>query len=494
MADMEFQDRKRDLRYIIIGAGMAGILAAIRLKEAGDNNFIVYEKGDKLGGTWRDNRYPGLTCDVPAHAYTYSFAPNPDWSAFFSPGPEIREYFENVAVQYGVRDTIRLNTEVMRCEFSDADGRWHVTLQDGTADVADIVIAATGVLHHPNVPDIPGLKDFKGAAFHSARWDDSVPLDDRRIGVVGTGSTGVQIVSALSTRASNLVHFSRSPQWIMPVANFPYNEDERKAFREDVAKIDAIRYGEEYWGGIRRFNKAIIEPESSQMHEIEEIVSKNLEESVRDPVLREKLRPNYRAACKRLVYSPDYYDAVQRSDVHVETGAIEQVEENGIRMKDGTLHELDVIALATGFKADRFVRPMVVTGRGGRDLDKVWERRPSAFLAVSIPDFPNLFLLNGPTGPVGNFSLIDIAERQWGYISHLLNKLRAGECTQVSASHDAMADYEVRRIDAAKKTVFGSGCSSWYLDAEGVPSSWPWSYDAFAEAMEAPQLENYELR
>lgn len=491
MAKQEMETGHRRLRFAIIGAGMAGLLAGIRLDQKGDADFTIYEKGDTVGGTWRENRYPGLTCDVPAHAYTYSFAPNPEWTQFFSPGPEIQHYFERIADDYRLRDRIRFNSEVTDCRY--VDGRWHIETSDGCKDIVDVIIAATGVLHHPNIPAIPGLKDFGGNSFHSARWDDSVALDGRRIGVIGNGSTGVQIVSALSTRASTLVHFQRSPQWIMPVQNFIYSETDRHAFRSDVSKIDAIRFGEEYWAGIRRFNKAIIEVDSPEMAEIEGVVLRNLEDNIQDPALREKLRPDYRAACKRLIYSPDYYEAVQRPGVIVETGAIERVEVTGVRMKDGTLHELDVLVLATGFKTDRFVRPIKVIGRGGNNLDDAWALRPTAYYAITVPDFPNLFLLNGPTAPVGNFSLIDIAERQWDYIDQLLDLLRDGTCSAIAAKPEAMADYEERRIAAAKRTIFGSGCTSWYLDAQGVPQTWPWSYDHFAQSMAAPRMEDFEL-
>lgn len=491
MAKQEMETGHRRLSFAIIGAGMAGLLAGIRLDQKGDADFTIYEKGDTVGGTWRENRYPGLTCDVPAHAYTYSFAPNPEWTQFFSPGPEIQHYFERIADDYRLRDRIRFNSEVTDCRY--VDGRWHIETSDGCKDIVDVIIAATGVLHHPNIPAIPGLKDFGGDSFHSARWDDSVALDGRRIGVIGNGSTGVQIVSALSTRASTLVHFQRSPQWIMPVQNFIYSETDRHAFRSDVSRIDAIRFGEEYWAGIRRFNKAIIEVDSPEMAEIEGVVLRNLEDNIQDPVLREKLRPDYRAACKRLIYSPDYYEAVQRPGVIVEMGAIERVEVTGVRMKDGTLHELDVLVLATGFKTDRFVRPIKVIGRGGNNLDDAWALRPTAYYAIAVPDFPNLFLLNGPTAPVGNFSLIDIAERQWDYIDQLLDLLRDGTCSAIAAKPEAMADYEERRIAAAKRTIFGSGCTSWYLDAQGVPQTWPWSYDHFAQSMATPRMEDFEL-
>lgn len=476
-------------RFIVIGAGMSGILSAIRLKEAGQTDFVVYEKGSSIGGTWRENRYPGLTCDVPAHCYTYSFAPHADWSAFYAPGPEIKAYFEKVIDDFAVRDFIRLNHEVTACEWDGS--RWQVTLADGTRDSADIVIAASGVLHHINDPAIPGKESFAGAMFHSARWDDRVALEGKRIGIIGNGSTGVQIVTALADVASALVHFQRSPQWVMPVQQFAYSDEDRAAFRADPGRIDAIRFGDDYWNGIRRFNSAIVDPDSPAMREIEELCSRNLEESVRDPALREKLRPNYRAACKRLIYSWSYYDAVQKANVDVEVGQIDRIEPDGIRMNDGTFHLLDVIVLATGFRADRFIRPTTVKGASGADLDDFWKERPTAHYAVTLPGFPNFFMLNGPTGPVGNFSLIDIAEKQWDYLAQLMEPILRGEAQTVEPTAEAHADYDRRRTEAARQTIFGSGCTSWYLDKDGVPLTWPWSYDAFAEAMARPVPDEY---
>ena len=484
-------ETQKRLRFVIIGAGMAGMLAGIRLKERGDHDFTIYEKGDGVGGTWRENHYPGLACDTPAHSYTYSFATNPEWSAFYAPGPEIRAYFEGVADRYDLKSQIQFNSEIASCRF--VGGRWHIATSDGREDVADVVIAATGVLHHPNVPDIPGLKDFSGPVFHSARWDHSVLLEGKRIGVIGNGSTGVQIVSAVSQVAGKLTHFLRSPQWIMPCPDLKYSDEDKAAFRDDPSKIEEVRNGPEAAARRARFTAAIIDMDSPELEEIQTICERNLEESVRDPILREKLCPDYRAACKRMVFSAHYYNAVQRPNVDVAPGAIERVEANGIRMKDGNFYELDVIALATGFKVDQFVRPMVIEGQGGQSLDALWEQNPRAYYAVTVPGFPNFFLLNGPTGPVGNFTLIDIAEAQWDYADQLIDLLRKGECDAVAPSMAALEDYEARRTEAAKRTVFASGCSSWYLDKYGIPQVWPWSYDYFRAVMAKPDLRDYEL-
>jgi cation diffusion facilitator CzcD-associated flavoprotein CzcO len=479
----------RALRFVIIGAGMAGILAAIKLREAGYTDIAIYEKADRIGGTWRDNSYPGLTCDVPSHSYTYSFAPNPEWTQYLPPGQEVFGYFAGIAERYKIGEMVRFNQEIVSCVF--ADGRWHLMTKGGEADTADVVIAATGVLHHPFYPDIPGLGDFQGALFHSSRWDHDVPLDGRRIGVIGNGSTGVQIVSALAGRASKLSQFQRTAQWVMKVENGFYTEEQKAAFRSDPALLARMQCDETYMANVKRFTDAISDANSPEIAQIEAFVLANLENSVRDPVLKEKLRPTYRAACKRLIYSPDYYEKIQHPDVELVTEPIERVEAGGVRTADGRLHELDVLVLATGFRADQFMRPMNIVGRGGVKLNDYWAKRPCAYLAVSMPEFPNLFMINGPTGPVGNFSLIDIAERQVAYIGQLIAELSQGRCREISVTQAAMDDYEVRRIAAAKGTIFGSGCKSWYLDAEGVPASWPWSYDAFAQAMATPDLSAY---
>lgn len=481
-----------NLRFVIIGAGMAGLLAGVRLKQRGDTNFVIYEKGDSVGGTWRENSYPGLSCDTPAHSYAYSFEFNPDWSAFYAPGPEIKRYFEGVAAKYEIYEHIQFGTEVVAGDYQA--GQWHIETSRGQRDVADVLIAASGVLHHPNVPDIPGLADFKGPAFHSARWDHSIDMTDKVVGVIGAGSTGVQIVSALAGRSAGVTHLMRTPQWIMPCPDLKYSDEERAAFRSDPSLIENIRSGPEAQARRGRFLAAIVDKNSPELKEIQAVVENNLEDSIKDPELREKLRPNYVAACKRLVFSPHYYDAVQKPGVTVETGGIERVTADGIRMRDGSFHRLDVIVLATGFKVDQFVRPMKITGRDGADLDKFWQPNPRAYYAVTVPEFPNFYLLNGPTGPVGNFSLVDIAERQFNYMDQLVELQRQGKAKEISVKAEALASYEGRRDAQAMNTVFAAGCQSWYLDAKGVPQVWPWPYEYFMEVMDQPKLDDYEIR
>lgn len=479
------------LRFLVIGAGMSGILSAIKLREAGYHDFEIYEKTDRLGGTWRENTYAGVGCDVPSHLYSYSFALNPDWSHRFSPGGEIQAYFEDVARRYGVDRVIRYGQEVRRCAFEN--GRWHLDLSDGSRDVGDVVIAATGVLHHPAYPDIPGLDSFAGVSFHTARWNHAVPLAGQRVGIIGTGSTAVQIVPSVIGDVAKLSLFQRTAQWVVPQDNPAYTEDEKAAFRRHPETMKQLR------ADISRmfadmFSNAVVDASSPQLQAIHAACVANLESQVRDPVLREKLRPDYRAGCKRLVMSADFYQAIQRPNAELVTEGIERIEPSGVRTRDGRLHELDVLILATGFRVDRFMRPMEVVGRDGLALEEAWRKGPIAYMAISIPDFPNLFMLNGPNGPVGNFSLIEVAELQLGYALQLVDRIRAGECREVSASREATARFDAERRQATRKTIWASGCRSWYLDAEGVPAVWPWSFDRLREEMATPRIADFELR
>ncbi len=477
------------LRIVIIGAGMAGILTAIRLRESGYENFVIYEKSDRVGGTWRDNTYPGIACDVPAHMYTYSFEPNPEWSNTYAPGPEIHAYFERTAQKYDVLKYIRFNEEVPHCEF--VDSRWHIKTSTGREDVADFLIAATGVLHHPNVADIPGLDSFEGKWFHSARWDHGVELAGKRVGVVGTGSTAIQITSAIADKVGRYDLFQRTAQWIMPIEDIEYTEKDRAAFRADRAKLEAVR--QQVNDDFEIFSNAVIDADSSGMKDIEDACLANLEDNVHDPLLREKLRPDYRAGCKRLIFSGDFYAAIQHPNAHVLTEGIERIEPEGVRLNNGELRDLDVLVVATGFRVDSFIRPTTVLGRGGVNLDDVWADSPVAYMSISVPEMPNFFMLNGPNGPVGNFSLIQIAEHQVNYILQLMEKIRAGDCREISASSDATLRFERLRSEAAKKSIWATGCRSWYLDKNGVPASWPWSRARFFDEMAAPKLESYDL-
>lgn len=477
------------LRFAVVGGGMAGILAAVKLTEAGYSDITVYEKADRLGGTWRENTYPGVACDVPSHLYSYSFAPNPDWSHVFSPGPEICGYLQGVARTFGVDKYVQYGSEVTRLDFDD--GRWRITMADGRQEAADVVIAATGVLHHPSYPAIEGIDRFAGPCFHSARWDHSVPLGDARVGVIGTGSSAVQITGALVDQVREFHLFQRTAQWVLPMTNPAIEEERRAAYHRDPSLLAASRaeLGAMFEEG---FANAVVDADSPQVRALQEVCEANLA-NVADPELRERLRPGYRAACKRLIISPNFYDAIQSPNAHLVTDPIAGVEPAGVRTTDGTLHELDVLVLATGFRVDRFLRPIEVVGRDGRTLDQAWDPRPWAYLSISVPGFPNLFMLNGPNGPVGNFSLIDVAELQFAYVMQLVDQLAHGRCREIAPTPEATSRFEEERSAATANTVWVTGCRSWYLDDRGIPAVWPWTFTRFREAMARPELADYEL-
>lgn len=479
---------RQPLRAAVIGAGMSGILATIKLRERGID-CTVFEKAESVGGTWRDNHYPGLACDVPAHWYTYSFARNPEWRGLLAEGHELRAYFEGVARDFGVLPLIRFGDEVVRLDY--AGDRWQVGTASGYRDSFDIVIVATGVLHHPNMPHFEGLETFAGANFHSSRWDHDVALDGKRIGVIGTGSTAAQITAALVARSAHFDLFQRTPQWVLPRPNILYSEEEKAGFR-DPAVLEAVvqQYREATFKG---YATAVIDYDSPELAAIEQLCRDNLA-TVRDPDLRAALTPDYRAACKRLVISSDFYEAIQHPNAELVTSPIDHIEPAGVRTADGRLHELDVLVLATGFHVDRFIRPAKVFGRGGIDLDVVWAEAPHAYLSVTVPDFPNLFFLGGPNSPIGNFSLIETAEQQLGYCLQLIEGLQRGEYRAVSATADALRRFEAERQEAAKKTVWVTGCKSWYLDKNGVPASWTFSYDRFEQEMARPRMEDFETQ
>ncbi len=479
-----------DPKFAIIGAGMSGILAAVKLQEAG-LEFTIFEKADKVGGTWRENTYPGIACDVPSHIYSYSFELNPEWNYFASPGSEVQSYFEGVVDKYGIDAHIRFGEAVTRADWDESDGGgWQVETAGGFSGRFDWVIAATGVLHHPKMPDIEGLDDFDGDMFHSAQWDHDVELDGKRIALVGTGSTGTQITGALGPRAGKLSLFQRTAQWVVPMEQVAYSEDEKQAFRTDADLLKDLHQelSNSFHTG---FASQIIDAGTSFTTDMEAVCNEVLENKVTDPTLREKLRPNYTLGCKRLVVSHNFYDAVQLPSVELVTDGIERIEADGIRTDDGRLHEVDIIVLATGFHVDRFMRPMDIVGANGLVLDDVWSERPSAYLALGIHGFPNFFMLNGPNSPVGNFSLIATAEMQMNYIMQLVDLWRSGQAECVHPADEAAARFEDERVEAAKKTVWATGCRSWYLDDRGIPFAWPFPFDRFQAEMAEPKLGDY---
>ncbi|UGT38799.1 NAD(P)/FAD-dependent oxidoreductase [Nocardia yamanashiensis] len=475
-------------RIAIVGAGISGICMGVALQRAGFTDFTIFEKAADYGGTWRDNTYPGLVCDVPSRYYQFRFAMNPEWTQLYSAGPEIKDYLAGVAREHGLPAHTRFGAEVISAEY-DAEG-WLVGAADGTTARFDFVMCATGFLHHPNRPDIPGLTEFAGPVMHSSRWDHEVELAGKRIGVIGTGSTGTQLVSALAGQVPKVVLFQRTPQWILPTVNRAYTPISKTIYRR-VPALNTLVYGMHRMI-FAAFSQGLVHPGRIRRF-IQWVVARNLR-SVKDPELRAKLTPDYQAMCKRLVVSDRFYAAVQRPDVELVTSGIEQVKPDGVVTADGVLHELDMLVLATGFDSHAFMRPMAITGTGGRTLDQAWADGPRAFEGVMMPDFPNLFMLIGPHSPFANHPLTAVAEAQSARIVGWLQRWQAGEFGALAPTHAATDRYNARLRAAAPSTVWTTGCRSWYLGKDGLPELWPWSPGRYEKLIRsAPDPVDYRL-
>ncbi|GAB4588875.1 flavin-containing monooxygenase [Nocardia sp. IFM 10818] len=475
-------------RIAIAGAGISGIAMAVALQRAGFTDFTIYEKAADYGGTWRDNTYPGLVCDVPSRYYQFRFAMNAEWSQLYSTGPEIKDYLVGVARGHGLPERTRFGTEVAGAEF-EGDA-WRVTLSTGEVQRFDFLLCATGFLHHPNTPDIPGLADFAGPVMHSARWDHTLELTGKRVGVIGTGSTGTQLVSALAGQVPRVVLFQRTAQWILPTVNRPYSPMTKAVYRR-LPVLSSLVY-RVHQAIFAAFSQGLVHPGRTRSF-IQWVVARNLR-SVRDPELRRKLTPDYQAMCKRLVVSDRFYKAVQRPDVDLVTSAIDQVKPGGVVTVDGELHELDILVLATGFDSHAFMRPMAITGAGGRTLEQAWAQGPRAFEGVMMPDFPNLFMLVGPHSPFANHPLTAVAEAQSARIVGWLRRWRAGEFATVAPTAAATDRYNARLRAAAPSTVWTTGCRSWYLGKDGLPELWPWSPGRYEKLIRSePDPADYRL-
>ena len=387
--------KKRDPAVAVVGAGMSGLCAAIALLRSGITDVTIYEKADEVGGTWRDNTYPGLTCDVPSRVYQYTFAKNPNWTHLFSPGGEIQAYFRDIADRYALRDRIRFGTEIVSARFEG--GRWVLRTDAGAESTVDFLISATGVLHHPRMPSIAGLDDFGGDVFHSARWDHRVELQGKRIAVVGNGSTGVQLVCGLAGVAGKVMMFQRTAQWIVRLPNPRYSRF-TSITHQAVPWLDRLAYLA-YSSIFDTFAVALTKP--GLRRKLMGALCRASLRKVRDPELRRALTPDYTPMCKRLVMSGGFYRAIQRDDVELVTAGIDHVERRGIVTDDGVLHEADIIVLCTGFDTHAFFRPMQLTGRDGIAADDVWRDGPHAHQTVAHAGLSQLLHDAGAAQPGG---------------------------------------------------------------------------------------------
>jgi cation diffusion facilitator CzcD-associated flavoprotein CzcO len=480
----------RNPRVAVIGAGMSGICMGLKLQQAGVTDLTLFEKGESVGGTWRENQYPGITCDVPSRYYQYTFAPNPEWTQFTPAAQEIHRYFIDVTKSHGLEPHIRFSSEVTDVLF--ADGTWTIRTKDGYEGEFDFVIAAVGVLHHPFVPEIEGMDSFAGPMFHSTRWDHSVPLDGKRVAVIGTGSTGVQIVSALAPVTSELYHFQRTVQWVLPLPNWKFSRVNRWLMRRfPKLNVAAYRMWQATFGHM--FSASTVY-DGWERALITRLCRWHLK-LVRDPELRKKLTPDYKPMCKRMVMSPYFYRAVQRPNVEVVTDGIQRIEPGGVRTVDGELRECDVIALATGFQAHRYLRPMNVVGKDGRTLDDHWPVEPKAYRSVALAGFPNFFMINGPHCPIGNIAMCEVAETVSSYIIQWIGMYQQGVFDTAAPTDEAEDAYNAEiRAQFPGETIWASGgCQSWYFGADGIPNLWPSTAKTFRQMLSAAHVDEFEL-
>lgn len=481
----------RDPSVVIIGAGMTGILMTIKLREAGITNITILEKKANLGGTWRENTYPGVACDVPSYMYTYSFEPNPEWSNRFARGPEIQEYFEKVGRKYGVTDLIRFNEAVTEAEYKNA--KWTVKTSKGDTIVADFLIGATGILHHPAKPDIAGLESFKGKMFHTAEWDHSVAMKGKRVGVIGTGSTAAQFIPELVKQGADVHVFQRTPQWIWKLADKEYSEEHKQRMRNSPGLMNLYKRSATALLS-QVFTKAVTGEGKIQRVLLEAYVKHNLKKSVKDPELRRKLTPDYKVGCKRLIINNTFYDAIQKPNAHLITEGIECINDSGIQTADGEQHDLDVIVLSTGFNPTAYMRPMNMRGRDGLHIDKAWEKKIKVYRSIAMENYPNFFLMLGPNTPIGNFSVIAMSEVQTDYIIKLINRWRNDEFDELEAKPEAVDNFMAYIKEGLQNTAWVGGCQSWYLDADGDPILWPYTWERWVEEMQEPDMASYNTQ
>ncbi|MTV25370.1 NAD(P)/FAD-dependent oxidoreductase [Nitriliruptoraceae bacterium ZYF776] len=480
----------RHHEVVIVGAGFAGVGAAIELRRAGVTDLVVLDRGDDVGGTWRDNTYPGAACDVPSILYSFSFAQNPDWSRSFSPQPEIHAYLQRVTREFGVEPHLRLRTEVVDVRFDEATARWHITTERGRYS-ARFVISAVGGLSEPVTPPIPGLDTFPGQVFHTAAWDHDAPLDGKRVAVVGTGASAIQVVPSLARRVGALTLFQRTPAWIMPRHDRDWTRVERWLYRRFPA-LQRLGRTLVYWGrelyvvGFRRPSPVMRLPQA--------IATRHLHRQVRDPKLRRQLTPDYTIGCKRILISNDFYPALTRDHVELVDAGLAEVRGSHVVGADGTEREVDAIVFATGFETRDHPVAHRVHGRDGRTLADVWAGGTRAHLGTEVAGFPNLFHLVGPNTGLGHSSMVLQIESQVAYVVDAIGQLRGTEAA--ADVREEVMDASDRRVQLALEgTVWtGGGCASWYLDDTGRNGTlWPSFTFAFRRQLARYRLEDHEL-
>ncbi|MET0896676.1 MAG: NAD(P)/FAD-dependent oxidoreductase [Mycobacterium sp.] len=484
---MPIADTARQVRVAIIGAGFGGLGVALQLQAAGYHDFTVYERAPDVGGTWFHNTYPGAACDAPSHIYSYSFAQKVDWSRRFAPGPEIQAYLRRCVDEAGIADRIITGTEVVRAQWSGQD--WVIELADGRRARADVLVPAVGQLTVPAVPEIEGLADFGGPAFHTARWRHDVDLAGKRVAVIGTGASAIQVVPAIAPQAAHVTVFQRSAPYVFAKADAVYSERLNRRYRTLPLLKRALR--QIIWGYFELVT-AMFSRWPAVLGILGRAHSAVLRSKVADAALREELRPDLHIGCKRILISDDYYDTLTRPDVTLETAPITAVTAAGVVTTSGP-HAADVIVFGTGFVTTPFVSSVAITGEGGRSLADVWSERAGAFLGLSVPGFPNMFLVYGPNTNLGSGSIVYMLEAQAAHIVAAVREIAGcgGAVLEVrDAAYRAFLGAMARR---QKHTVWQS-CRSWYHDDRGRDThNWPWLMSTYRRRTRRIRFTDYTI-
>ncbi|MGY1741642.1 MULTISPECIES: flavin-containing monooxygenase [unclassified Blastococcus] len=483
----------RRTRIAVVGSGFSGIGTAVALRRAGIDDFVVLERAGALGGTWRDNTYPGAACDVPSHLYSFSFAPKRDWSHVYSRQPEIRGYLEQVAAEHGVLPHLHLDTDVVAGRWDDDALVWRLETSRGEL-TADVLVSGAGGLVEPHLPEVPGVDSFAGPSFHSARWDHSVDLAGKRVAVVGTGASAAQFVPALQRTAAQVVVFQRTPPWVIPRGDRAYTGQEQRRWAAAPGLLRLARGGQyvAHEARLRAFTgggrvRAVFERQARAF----------LEQQVPDPSLRARLTPAYAIGCKRVVVSDDYLAALTQPNVEVVTSAVAEVRPHAVVDADGAEHEVDAVVYGTGFRAMDIPLAHRLVGREGRTLREEWDDGGvRAHRGTTVAGFPNLFLLLGPNTALGHTSVVLMIEAQIGYVVRALRTLQETGTGALEVTRAAQDASNARlQADLAGTVWDVGGCRSWYRDEQGRNFAlWPGHTSAYMRLMRRFDAEAYELR
>ncbi|WP_156727026.1 flavin-containing monooxygenase [Streptomyces apocyni] len=492
---MSENGRQREhVRVAVIGSGFGGLGAAVRLRREGITDFVVLERSGAVGGTWRDNSYPGCACDVPSHLYSFSFAPNPDWPRTFSGQEHIWAYLEQVADTFGLRPHIRFNSEVTRMRWDADELRWEVDTAAGATLTADVVVSATGPLSDPKVPDIDGIDGFTGKVFHSARWDHDYDLRGKRVAMVGTGASAIQIVPEIQREVAQLTLFQRTPPWVLPRVDRAITGPER--WLHGRLPVTAAARRGILWG-IRELQVQAFTKRPNELGLVETVAKRHMRRAVKDPALRAKLTPDYRIGCKRILLSNSYYPALTQPNVDVVASGLREVRGNTVVATDGSTAEVDAIIFGTGFRVTDMPIAERVVGADGQTLAETWKGGMKSLRGATAPGFPNWMTIIGPNTGLGNSSMILMIESQLNYLADYMRQLDLlGGRAALAARPSAVAAWNRRVQDRMERTVWSSGgCNSWYLDENGVNTTlWPGTTTEFRNATRRVDLAEYEVQ